>query len=71
MNPGISISIHLWRGIGADTQGDLFVCRYRLGYLTLAVERQDPLRAYRSIRQIAETTLEALNRRVRREMEGR
>ena len=71
MNPGVSISIHFWRGIGADLQRDLFWCRYRLGFVTIAVQRQDPLRAYRGIRQAAESALDKLNRRVRQDLEGR
>jgi hypothetical protein len=72
MNPGITLSVHFWRGFGGDAQSDLFYWRrFRLGFVTLAAERQDPLRAYRGIRQAAEDALNQLNRRVRRDMEGR
>lgn len=70
-SPGISVCVHFWRGIGSDVQQDLFVCRYRFGLFTLSIERADPLRSYRGIRQAAECALASLNRRVRRDEEGR
>ena len=52
MSPGISLSVHLWRGFGFDAQQDLFFWwRFRLGFLTVAVERVDVLEAYRKLRK--------------------
>lgn len=50
MSPGISFTLHWYRGFGGDIQRDLFVWRYRLGFLTLAIERADILAAYRKLR---------------------
>lgn len=51
MSPGISLSLHWWRGWGQDQQPDLFVWRFRLGFVTLAIERVDLLQAYRKLRK--------------------
>jgi hypothetical protein len=51
MSPGISVSIHFWRGIGRDIQPDLFFARIRLGFVTLAVERGDLWKAYWKLRK--------------------
>jgi hypothetical protein len=59
MNPGISISVHWWRGIGTDPQLDLFWWRYRLGVLTLAIEIKDPFAAHLKLRAAAEQRVEA------------
>jgi hypothetical protein len=40
-------------------QPDLFVCRYRLGFLTLAIERNDTLAAYRLLRAAIEERIAA------------
>lgn len=50
MSPGVTLSVHLWRGCGGDTQRDLFLWRWRLGFATVAVERTDVLTAYRKLR---------------------
>jgi hypothetical protein len=71
MSPGITLSLHRWRGIGGDVQPDLFFWRYRFGLLTIAIERTDTYRAYRGMRQAAEDALNQLNRRVRWGEEGR
>jgi hypothetical protein len=59
MSPGITLTAHLWRGIGEDAQRDLFFWRYRLGFVTVAVERQDVLAAYRLLRGVIEQRVEA------------
>jgi hypothetical protein len=59
VSPGITVSVHLWRGIGPDTQRDLFVCRLRLGFLTLAIERNDTLVAYRVLRATIDERIKA------------
>lgn len=64
MSPGITFSLHWWRGFGPDIQRDLFWWRYRLGFATVAVERADTLAAYRKLRI-------AIEQRVRRDEEGR
>lgn len=63
MSPGISVSLHFWRGCGPDIQRDLFVWRYRLGLLTLSVERADVLAAYRKIRAAAQEALDTMEGR--------
>lgn len=50
MSPGITLSVHWWRGWGLDQQRDLFWWRYRLGFLTVALECADTLSAYRKLR---------------------
>jgi len=64
MSPGITLSVHWWRGWGQDQQRDLFWWRYRLGFLTVALERADTLTAYRKLRV-------AIEARIRRDEEGR
>lgn len=58
MSPGITISIHFWRGFGGDVQRDLFFWRYRFGVLTLTVERTDALTSYRKLRLSIERAVE-------------
>lgn len=63
MSPGITISIHFWRGFGPDTQRDLFYWqRLRLGFLTIAIERRDPLAAYRKLRAASSAVVESARR---------
>lgn len=51
MSPGISLSLHWYRGFGLDAQQDLFfLWRFRLGFVTVALERVDWLTAYRKLR---------------------
>lgn len=46
MNGSLDLSLHAWRGIGPDVEPDLFMWRYRLGFLTLTVCRVCVLSAY-------------------------
>lgn len=64
MSPGISLSLHWWRGFGPDVQPDLFWWRYRLGLATVSVERADLLAAYRKLRA-------AIVDRIAKDEEGR
>jgi hypothetical protein len=64
MSPGISASVHWWRGWGRDQQEDLFWWRYRLGFVTVAIERRDLFAAYQKLR---ETIVET----IRRDEEGK
>lgn len=67
MSPGFSISVHWWRGIGPEVQRNLFFFGFRLGVVTISVERAPVLAAYRVLRK-------ALAERVasdRRKEEGR
>jgi hypothetical protein len=59
MSPGITVSLHLWRGIGGDVQRELFSWRYRFGFVTVAIERTDILAAYRKLRIVIEERVEA------------
>ncbi|WP_319798302.1 hypothetical protein [Nitrobacter sp.] len=50
MSCGLSIAFHAWRGIGADTQPDIFFWRWRFGVLTLSVDKADLFAAYAKLR---------------------
>lgn len=50
MSPGLSISLHSWRGIGGDAEPDLFMARIRLGFVTLTIESDDWLPKLRKMR---------------------
>jgi len=50
----IEVSLHDWRGIGPDIEPDLFVWRYRLGFLTLTVCRVCVLAAYQDTKASAD-----------------
>lgn len=51
MNPGLSLSLHWYRGFGPDIEPDMFVARFRLGFLTIAAESDDWLPRFRKLRQ--------------------
>lgn len=46
----LDVKFHLWRGIGPDREPDLFVARYRLGFVTVVIERGDLLATVRKLR---------------------
>lgn len=50
MNPGISLCVHWWRGFSLSGEPALFWLEYRLGFVTLSIERNWPLATYRNIR---------------------
>lgn len=50
MSPGITFSLHWWRGIGPDAQLDLLVCRYRFGFVSATAEGDDPFKGIEKIR---------------------
>ena len=54
MSPGLSLSLHFWRGIGGDAQVDLFMARVRLGFITLTIESDDWLPRFRKMRATIE-----------------
>jgi hypothetical protein len=54
MSPAITISVHVWRGIGSETQKDLFYYGLRLGFVTVSVERKSVLAAYKRLRSRVE-----------------
>jgi hypothetical protein len=58
VSPGISLSLHCWRGIGPDREPDLFVWRYRFGLLTVSVERVSLLETVRQLRRTIREALE-------------
>lgn len=64
LSPGLSISLHWWRGLGGDTEPDLFCWRLRLGFLTVSIDKVDVLKAYQKLR---ETMVESLHRLERRQ----
>lgn len=39
MTGSIDLSIHWWKGIGPDREPDLFLIRWRLGFMTIGVCR--------------------------------
>jgi len=50
MNPGITFGLHWWRGFSLTPEPTLFWLEFRLGFVTLSVERTWPLAAYRTLR---------------------
>lgn len=50
MNPGITLGLHWWRGFSLTPEPTLFWLEFRLGFVTLTVERTWPLAAYRTLR---------------------
>lgn len=50
MSGSITLDLHYWRGLGPDIEPDLFVIRWRLGFVTIAIERKSLLEAYRKLR---------------------
>lgn len=57
MSPGITLSVHFWRGWGRDEQKDLFYARRRFGFITLSVDRADVLPAYWKLRRAIEDSI--------------
>lgn len=57
MSPAVTLSLHWWRGLGPDVQLNLWYFGFRLGFVTLSVERESVLAAYRKL-------LDAVQRRV-------
>lgn len=68
MSPGVFLSVHWWRGCGLDRQLDLFHFALRLGVVTIGVEREPLLAAYRRLREAVATRV-AHDERKRREKE--
>lgn len=68
MNPGITLSLHWWRGLSLSPEPTLFWLEFRLGFVTLSVERAWPLAAYRKLRA---AMVEAVARAERDGEEGR
>lgn len=50
MSPAISLSLHWWRGVGPEAQHNLFFYGVRLGFVTVSIERDSLLAAYRKLR---------------------
>ncbi len=50
MSPALSLSLHYWRGIGPEAQHNLFFYGLRLGFVTVSIERDSLLAAYRKLR---------------------
>lgn len=71
MSPGITLSLHWYRGFGEDIQRDLFWWRYRLGFVTVALERQDTLRAYWKLWNAIDERIRRDAARIRCDQEGR
>ena len=59
MSPGISLSLHWWRGIGPDIEPDLFLFRYRFGIFTVSVCKVCLLDRYRMLRETMVKRVEA------------
>ena len=58
MTGSIGISLHMWRGVGPDVEPDLFVFRFRLGFITVSVCRASLLEAYRKLRRTIERAID-------------
>jgi len=56
--------VHWWRGIGRDVQLSLFYFGLRLGFVTISIERDWMLDAYRVLRN-------AMAERIAGDREGR
>lgn len=63
MNPGLTLSLHWWRGFSLSPEPTLFWLEFRFGFVTLTVERAWPLAAYRKLRAAAEAAVDRLERR--------
>lgn len=59
MNPSLGLKIHLWRGIGADVEPDLFLWRYRFGLFTIEICKVSVLASYRKLRAAIVQRVEA------------
>jgi len=59
MSPGISLSLHWWRGIGPDIEPDLFLFRYRFGIFTVSVCKVCLLDRYRFLRATMQERVKA------------
>lgn len=68
MNPGLTLSLHWWRGFSLSPEPTLFWVEFRLGFVTVSLERTWPLAAYRKLRV---TMQEAVVRMERGDEEGR
>lgn len=51
MNHSLDLSVHGWRGVGPDREPDLFLIRWRLGFVTVGVCRVCLLDSYRKLRR--------------------
>lgn len=68
MNPGITLSVHWWRGVSLFPEPTLFWLEFRMGFVTLSIEKAWPLAAYRKMRS---TVQEAVGIAARHDEEGR
>jgi hypothetical protein len=68
VNPGLTLSLHWWRGFSLSPEPTLFWLEFRLGFVTVTMERAWPLAAYRKLRA---TVQEAVARVDRHDEEGR
>jgi len=50
VNPGLTLSLHWWRGFSLSPEPTLFWLEFRLGFVTLSIEKAWPLAAYRNFR---------------------
>lgn len=57
MNGSLSLDLHFWRGIGPDKEPDLFVWRYRLGFLTVGIARVNLLDRIHQLRAAIERAI--------------
>jgi len=63
MNPGLTLSLHWWRGFSLSPEPTLFWLEFRFGFVTVSVERAWPLEVHRNLRAAAKTAIEQLERR--------
>ena len=66
----LSLDIHAWHGIGPDDEPDLFIWRWRLGFLTISFCRVCLLSRIRQFRSVAQQSIATLDQRAR-EADGR
>lgn len=65
MNGSLSLDLHFWRGIGPDVEPDLFVWRWRLGFLTLSICKVCLLSRIHQFRETAAQSIDRLDQRIR------
>jgi len=54
MNRSLDLSLHGWRGIGPDIEPDLFLIRWRLGFLTIGFCRVCVLDRFRELQALVD-----------------
>ncbi len=62
MTGSLSLDLHWWRGIGPDVEPELFVWRWRLGFVTLSVCRVCLLTRIHQLREAIQHAIDKSDR---------